>query len=236
MLDFHTHILPGTDDGSSSAEQSLQMLRMYGENVTDIFLTPHFYAYSDRPDHFLEKRAASFEKLSFAVRDIPHPAFHLGAEVYYFEGIQRSEEVRKLSLEGTNLILIEMPFAEWDISMIRNLLEMKRNFGLTPVLAHIDRYGFGEGPRKKCMETYLAGGGLVQVNAEPCFSFFKRKKVISGILGGKIHFLGSDAHNTGERKPNFNAALDVLAAKIPDVSERFSKYEKQYIKGSESAL
>lgn len=45
MIDFHTHILPGIDDGSRSVEMTMQMLNAETEQgVTGIVATPHFYA------------------------------------------------------------------------------------------------------------------------------------------------------------------------------------------------
>ena len=57
MTDFHTHILPGVDDGSPSVEDSLAMLRKEAEqDVWQVLATPHFYANVDSPDSFLQKR------------------------------------------------------------------------------------------------------------------------------------------------------------------------------------
>ena len=58
VIDFHSHILPGIDDGSASVEQSIAMLRMEAEQGIDhVVATPHFYPQYDTPEHFLRKRA-----------------------------------------------------------------------------------------------------------------------------------------------------------------------------------
>ena len=58
IIDFHTHILPGIDDGSRDADTSCRMLEMAVEQGVDMIVaTPHFYASRDRVEHFLEKRA-----------------------------------------------------------------------------------------------------------------------------------------------------------------------------------
>ena len=55
MIDFHSHVLPGVDDGSKSMEQSLQMLEAsVQQGVTHMVATPHFYASRMDPDSFLD--------------------------------------------------------------------------------------------------------------------------------------------------------------------------------------
>ena len=64
MIDFHTHILPGMDDGSQATHESLQMLTLESEQgAQEILLTPHFYAHFDKISSFLERREYSFRKL-----------------------------------------------------------------------------------------------------------------------------------------------------------------------------
>ncbi|MCD8022363.1 MAG: hypothetical protein LUF30_05135 [Lachnospiraceae bacterium] len=64
MIDFHTHILPGIDDGSSSTEESMEMLRLsYSQGITEIVATPHFYATQESPEHFLRRRASAARHL-----------------------------------------------------------------------------------------------------------------------------------------------------------------------------
>lgn len=63
-IDFHTHILPGIDDGSRNVEMSLRMLAAQREQqVDEIVATPHFYAQKDSVEEFLLRRQRSYEKL-----------------------------------------------------------------------------------------------------------------------------------------------------------------------------
>ena len=56
MIDFHTHILPGMDDGASDAAESLAMLRTsYQQGVDTLFATSHFYADEEDPASFLKQ-------------------------------------------------------------------------------------------------------------------------------------------------------------------------------------
>ena len=70
--DFHSHILPGIDDGSDSLETSLAMLRMEAEQgISRVVATPHFYPRYDSPEHFLKRRAEAEAVLREAMRKEP---------------------------------------------------------------------------------------------------------------------------------------------------------------------
>lgn len=73
MLDIHSHILPKIDDGSSSVEESLKLLRTSAEQgITEIAATPHFYASQNSPQKFLARRAACAARLQEALTpDLP---------------------------------------------------------------------------------------------------------------------------------------------------------------------
>ena len=122
MIDFHTHILPGIDDGSRSTDESIQMLRAMPE-VTHVVATPHFYAWENTPERFLRRRTAAWEQLRERLDDTA-PDIRLGAEVCYFEGICRSDELHSLCIEGTNMLLLEMPFEKWSSRALHDLLEL----------------------------------------------------------------------------------------------------------------
>ncbi len=212
MVDFHSHILPGMDDGSASVEESLAMLETYSPRTTDICLTPHFYPSKDRPEKFFERRQRAFERLMESLPGDYCPRLHLGAEVYYFPGIQHSAQMAQFRLGGSDLILVELPASPWTGRMMDDVLALGQNTGLRPVLAHIDRYHFAEGDRAPALNRYLDGGGLVQMNAEALLSWRTRHKAVSMIRRGMVHFVGSDAHNMTTRRPNLEEMCQKLSA------------------------
>ena len=66
VIDFHSHVLPGIDDGSRNIETSIEMLRLSrNAGVDRMIATPHFYADEDRIEHFLEKREHQTVMISF---------------------------------------------------------------------------------------------------------------------------------------------------------------------------
>ena len=139
VIDFHSHILPGIDDGSRNVETSIGMLRMCKEHGVDTMIaTPHFYADSNTVERFIDSRQKAYDKIMAENMDIPQ--IIMGAEVAFFAGISRAEKTDALKVEGTDIMLLEMPFVTWSDSVVqevRDLIE-KRHFHI--ILAHIERF------------------------------------------------------------------------------------------------
>lgn len=125
IIDFHSHILPGIDDGARNLDTSMAMLEQIREQKVDYMVaTPHFYASKDRIDSFLAKRANAWEQLSEAIEERQFhnaPQFFLGSEVAFFEGISRADQIDSLTIGDTNLLLLEMPFVPWTMQNVREV-------------------------------------------------------------------------------------------------------------------
>ena len=214
-VDAHSHILPGIDDGSHSSEQSLAMLAEAAkQGVTHVVATPHFYARHSDPDTFLAKRAVAALTLERAMAgrtDLPKVI--LGAEVHYFSGIGESEHISRLTIGDTRLILIEMPSPPWTEAMYRDLENIRIFQGLTPIIAHVERYirpfrTYGIPRRLEQLPV------LVQANAEFFLNPATAAMALRMLRKGQIHLLGSDCHNLTDRAPNLGHARRVVAQKL----------------------
>lgn len=89
MIDFHTHILPGIDDGSRDVRTSLEMIsEEINQGIEGIVLTPHFYADEDDIPSFLKRRDEAWQELTkkMSEQEIEIP-LRKGGEIYYFQGI-----------------------------------------------------------------------------------------------------------------------------------------------------
>lgn len=216
VTDFHSHILPGVDDGSVSVEQSLEMLRMeYVQGIRHVVLTPHFYAQHDKPERFLERRAAAVAELREEMaRQNDLPEVSIGAEVYYFRGIADSDILSELTIDNNGCILIEMNHAPWSENSYRDLEKIIDKHGLTPIIAHIDRY---IGPiRTHGIPDRLARMPvLVQANADFFLHWSTARMALKMLHQEQIHLLGSDCHNASSRAPNLRSALQVIEKKLP---------------------
>jgi len=210
MIDMHSHILPQIDDGSKSVQMSVEMLaRLKEQSVDTVVATPHFLASKNSPEDFLRNRQEACDRLGSVAAD--GPQILLGAEVAYFDGIGRCNELERLCLGDSRLILVEMPCGQWTQRMVREVCDIPVQLGLQPVLAHVDRY------RKSFTQYYgqlSREGVLFQFNADVFNSFWSRHWALKLLRMGGLHFLGSDCHNLDKRPPNMDRAYRVIAKQL----------------------
>ena len=208
MIDFHSHILPSIDDGSKNVKMSLQMLSaMQDQGIDTVLATSHFYATQRSPRRFLERREQAWDLLA---PELPgdSPDLILGAEVLYFPGISHMAELPQLCVEGTSILLLEMPFDSWTEYCIREVRELARSGEFTVLLAHIERYYFKQ--PVSVWDDFLSEGVLMQSNADFFLPFRTRRKALKLLREGRIHLLGTDAHNMASRAPRMAEAVAMI--------------------------
>lgn len=213
VIDFHSHILPGIDDGSKDLETSLEMLRMSAaQGVTDMVATPHFYASKEGFETYLEKRIHAFETLC-ASRTPDMPRIRLGAEVAFFKGISQAEKIEELAEQIGRILLLEMPFMEWTDRDIQEVERMASCGRYTLMLAHLERY-MGMSENKKKLKKLLEFPAVVQINAESLLDWKKSGKLVRMFRKGQAEVLGSDCHGIHHRQPNLSKGREVLEKKL----------------------
>lgn len=205
MIDIHTHLLPQMDDGSKSLMESLAMLRaLADQGVSRVAATPHFYPGETSREEFLARRGAAAARLEEGLTP-ELPRIMLGAEVYYFEGIARAEAAEELRIQGTELLLVEMPFRAWTARMVDEVLDLNARRGMRVLLAHIERYLRFQKP--EVWDVLEEAGVLFQSNASFFLDWKTRRKALRMLKAGRIHLLGSDCHNMTTRPPRLGEAL-----------------------------
>ena len=214
-IDFHSHILPGVDDGSPSVEVSVEMLhRSVQKGITHVVATPHFYADYDDPIRFLRRRERAQEALRTEMaKHEGLPTVLIGAETAFFRGISQSDFLPELTIQGKNCILIEMPPAPWPEEYFWELVAIRDRRNIIPIVAHIDRYigpwcTFGIPKRLERLPVY------VQANAEFFLERSTARMALRMLKTGQIHLLGSDCHNLSDRKPNLGPALEKIGQRL----------------------
>lgn len=229
MTDLHMHVLPGMDDGSKDVSTSIAMLeRSAAYGVDTVAATSHFYAEDNNITQFLARRQSSYDRLMGAMgsRD-DLPQLRLGAEVLYFNGMSAVDDLDALCLEGTDLLLLEMPFVSWTDRVLREVEAIQRS-GLQVVAAHIERY-MDIQPRRT-MEAFFDLNTFIQCNGEFFLSRWTARRALRMFKQGQIHFLGSDAHNMTTRLPNLGEAVQTIAKKFGRVAvEHFFADADSYI-------
>ena len=207
MVDFHTHILPGIDDGSDSIATTNQMLDAIREQkVRAIVATPHFDPQNESVSDFITRRQKAVDATIPFLNGIELiPA----AEVKYCRNISKIEDIEKVALGNLGYILVEMTYHEWNRQVVDDVIAIMDITGLVPILAHVDRYWNKD--TDKYFDRFLDAGVLMQLNVSAFEGFWERRKFVKLVDDGKIHLLGSDCHNMTKRKPNLKSGFSVLA-------------------------
>ncbi len=216
-IDFHSHILPGMDDGASDVNESLAMLKMLSDAKVDkVVLTPHFYRQNEKIGSFLRRREESFAKLSEAVREMRLcPELILGAEVYFYPSLSSDPDFGKLCIGDTSYILLELPFEQFHDNFYSGYAKFINNCEQKIIFAHIERYlSFGNTPAD-IMRLFEYGRALCQMNCGSLAEkgYFKRKTLLNFISDGLISAIGTDAHNVTHRPPLYDKAEKVIVSK-----------------------
>ena len=228
MIDMHTHILPRIDDGAKDSTMSAFMLKKEAEQgVKTVVLTSHFYGRKHGPAHFLERRAASFQRIKDKIPE--GMQVRLGAEVH-FTGVNvaEHEELCKLAIEGTNYILIEFPFTEkWTYELLDKLAEFISETGYTPIIAHVERYREVR-KRPAYLSELIEMGCLLQVNTQSFLNKKDKKLAFTLLRKGMVHCIGTDTHDMDGRAPIYaeaeNAVKDAgYEAEWDKIQENMSK-------------
>ena len=212
MIDWHSHVLPGIDDGSQNIEESLALLKMLSEQGVDtVVATPHFIADNEAAAHFLERRQRAFDELHGHLQP-EFPRIIQGAEVKYYPGISRMEGLDRLTIGESGLLLLEMPMMKWTEYTVREVIELSHSMHLKVVLAHIDRYWTLQS--KDVWSRFYENEILMQVNADFFLGFLTKGKAMNLLRNGAIHFLGSDCHNLTSRQPRIGQAFSYIEKKF----------------------
>lgn len=216
MIDFHSHILPELDDGSGSVSESMALLREeMAQGVGHVAFTPHFYAHHSSVDGFLKRRERSLEKLkeSFGEGQQAVPRMDVGAEVYYFPGIGKASMINKLCIKDRGVLLLEMPFVQWEEAMYEDIGYLIEKRSLTIILAHIERYYAFQ--KDKSVWCRILGLPLYpQINAGSLVKWKKRRLCLELLKNDDRIVLGSDCHNMQMRRPNLKAGREVIEKKL----------------------
>ncbi len=216
MIDFHCHILPEIDDGSADVGETAALLEMEKEQgVTDIIFTPHFYAEQQRLEKFLTQRNCCFEQTAEIMRQkgLGDINTYLGAEVCYFQGIGQSDILSALCIDESSVMLLELPFFQWNHMLIEDLQHLIHQKKIKVVIAHMERY-YRYQQKKDIWNQVLQLPVFFQLNAGPFLEKWTTGRLQFKLLNRLDRVvLGSDCHNTVNRRPNLQPARKLIERK-----------------------
>lgn len=236
-IDFHSHILPKMDDGSSGTQESVKMLQILAKSgVQRVVLTPHFYRQNEDIAAFLERRQSSYERLLETVKTTDGlPGLALGAEVYFYQSLSSDRDFERLCIEGTDCVLLELPFERFYDSFFSSFSSFMNRCGAKIILAHAERY-FRFGNTVDDLKRLMENGNITcQMNCASIAEagIFKVKGLMEMILNGMVSVIGTDAHNLSDRPPLYGKAESVIRKKCGnDAFERICENSEKIFGGS----
>ena len=191
MIDIHSHLVPGVDDGSQSIEESLGLLKQAEtEGITEIITTPHYMKNGDfrtKATELVQRFNALKETYQGTIK------LHLGNELYIHPDLpELLEQGEILTLAESNYILVEFPFHEYKEDYDEILYELSLKYQI--IIAHPERYSYVQDDPNFCLR-WLKEGYLLQSNQNSLFKKETRKVLIPMIEHGFVSFIASDAHN-----------------------------------------
>lgn len=157
------------------------------------------------------------------------------AEVFFFRHMSEFEDLEKLTIRGTNVLLLEMPFDVWEDSYIREIEELCRNYKV--VLVHLERYMNFKNRKyiRKVIEMTHRLPLYVQINCRSVAEGSRRKKLIKMFRKGEAHFLGSDSHNMTRRPPNMESGMKALEDSLgADFVEQLKERNRRFLRDAQA--
>lgn len=214
MIDLHTHILPGLDDGAQSLEQALEMARVALEGgAAGLVATPHSNQLGQYENYETPQLRQNFGRLKAALEQEGLPLrLYRGMEIFADETV--GERIRRgelISLNGSRYYLVEFAFDVQPQELIRGL-EQVQTAGGVPLVAHPERY-FCVQRDPAQVYGWLEMGCYTQINKGSLFGRFGRGAAWAA--DWLLHYdlvtcTASDGHQPHIRRPYLGDVRDYL--------------------------
>jgi len=209
VVDIHSHILPGIDDGAQAFEVSIDMVRMARDaGTTDIVATPHANSsYRYDPKLIAERISELQNAVGDGIKIHRGCDFHLSPQ-----NIQAAlREPSRFAVNGLSYLLVEFP----EVTLfhgIEQVFNNLRSVGLTPIVTHPERNQqlAADIPR---LRRWVENGIPLQVTAQSLLGKFGAEPArwcLQMLTEGQVHFVASDAHDLINRPPRLDEARDFL--------------------------
>ncbi|MBZ2136509.1 tyrosine protein phosphatase [Streptococcus gordonii] len=220
MIDIHSHIVFDVDDGPKTIEDSRALLEeSYRQGVRTIISTSHRRkGMFETPEEKIEENFKQVQELAKEIAD--DLTILYGAEIYYTSDILDKLEQGKIPrLADSQYALIEFsmitPYKE-----IHTALSNVLRLGVTPVVAHIERYHCLENDEKKVRDL-INMGCYTQINSSSVLKpklfgdtyKFMKKRAQFFLEKDLVHFVASDMHNLNPRPPYMQEAYQIISKK-----------------------
>ncbi len=223
MIDIHSHILPGVDDGSKSLEDSMEIAKIYlSQGINSVIATPHYI--EGEGYNTYQENLKVLENLNKKIKENSiNFEIMLGNEVYITPNIIDLLDKGHIStLNSSRYLLIEFPMFDIPLYTEEIIYELKLR-GITPIIAHPER-------NRKIVEDpnilfeFITKGALAQTNTESLLGMYGQAiKDTAEILltHDMIHFIATDAHSKRRRAPRLKKCIGQIISLVGQ--ERFKE-------------
>ncbi len=205
-VDIHSHVLPGIDDGARDIPEALEMLRMASEDGTAfIVATPHAaHANPERINYATDALSLQARNYGLPITILP------GSEVKFSAELPEDYRAGKLqTINNKGYLLIEFSFSRAWTSLVTTSLYALQMAGVTPIVAHAERYPVVQ-ERPDILLEMIATGIPVQVNAGSLTGdegLESQRTAELLVNAGMVHLIASDGHRRDKRKPLLSPGL-----------------------------
>lgn len=197
MLDLHTHIIPGIDDGSKNMNDTIEMLKnAKAAGYTGVVATPHYIEGSYASNNADKFKLINDIKEEIKVQNIELDIY-IGNEVFITDSIENLLSSGKIySINNSKYILIELPMTGGSNGLQSCIFKLF-SLGYTPIIAHPERYSFVQKDPNKLID-YIDQGVLFQLNSGSLFGHYgKTAQKAARILlkHDMIQLIATDTHS-----------------------------------------
>lgn len=212
MIDLHSHVLPGLDDGAPDLDASVAICRAAAaDGIRVLAATPHVRSdYPTTPEGMTSALARVREAAGDVIQVVP------GGELDIYQLERPLAELLPFALAGNrNYLLVETPYAGWPLDLAERLFRL-RTAGITPVLAHPER-NHDVQARPALVEPVVAGGSLVQLTAASVDGRGGRRAQACArtlLQQGLAHLVASDAHEAAVRAIGLSSAARAVGGEL----------------------
>ena len=200
FVDIHNHILPGIDDGAKTVEDSVELIKGFGEiGVTQFICTPHIMEnyYPNDPSSIHTSLALLQNELK--MQGMESIKISAAAEHMIDAGFEKLMDTGKMMPLAENYILIEMSYLQPSINFDEALIKIKEK-GFFPILAHPERYVYLHN-RPNEYKRLKKKGLLFQTNILSFSDYYGKdvQKIAHKLLEENlIDFIASDVHKISQ--------------------------------------
>jgi tyrosine-protein phosphatase YwqE len=215
LVDMHSHLIPGIDDGVENEDAAIEMIRQFEEwGYKKLITTPHAYGdlYRNTPEIILP----IYEKL---INRIEKEGIKISLEVsseYYLDGFfQELLNKNQILPFGKNNILVETGFMQMP-SNFNELIFNARIAGYNPILAHPERYVYLHFDFDKYHELHDTGLKF-QINISSLSGYYSTpiKKIAEKLIEkGLVDYLATDLHGIRHIKPTQDGLQNPIIEKL----------------------